>query len=262
MDTLLNTNNLWGGYGSDLVIKNVSLEVRRGDFLGIIGPNGSGKSTLLRLMTKVMLPRNGEITFEGERLNRIPLKEFCRKVAFVTQDTPMDFSFSAWEIVLMGRIPHLKRLQFETQKDFSACRRALSLTDALHLRDRQIDALSAGERQRVMIAKALAQEPRLLLLDEPTAHLDIGHQIQILDLLKRLNQKHNLAVVVVLHDLNLAGEYCKRIILLNEGEIFKEGAPGEVLTYQNIEQVYRTIVLVNKNPVSSKPYIVLVSKER
>jgi iron complex transport system ATP-binding protein len=174
----------------------------------------------------------------------------------------MNFSFSAWEIVLMGRIPHLGRLQFETQKDFSACRSALSLTDALHLRDRQIDALSAGERQRVVIARALAQEPQLLLLDEPTAHLDIGHQIQILDLLKRLNQKHHLAVVVVLHDLNLAGEYCNRIILLNEGEIFKEGTPGEVLTYQNIEQVYKTIVLVNKNPVSSKPYIVLVSKER
>jgi iron complex transport system ATP-binding protein len=262
MDTLLKTSNLCGGYSSDIVIKNVSLEIKKGDFLGIIGPNGSGKSTLLRLMTKAMPPREGEITFEDERLSCIPLKEFCRKVAFVPQDTMINFSFSVWEIVLMGRIPHLGRLEFETQKDFSAGRQALSLTDALHLKERQVDELSAGERQRVVIARALTQEPRLLFLDEPTAHLDIGHQIQILDLLKRLNQRHGLAIVVVLHDLNLAGEYCKRIILLNEGEIFKEGTPDEVLTYQNIEEVYKTIVLVNRNPVSSKPYIVLVSKER
>jgi len=262
MDKLLKADNLWGGYGSRMVIKEVTLQIKRGDFLGVIGPNGSGKSTLMRLLSKALVPGKGEITFEDKQLSRIHLKEFCRKVAFVPQDTLINFAFSAWEIVLMGRIPHLKRLQFETEKDFSVARQALSLTDTLNLRDRRIDELSAGERQRVVIARALAQEPQLLLLDEPTAHLDIGHQIQILDLLKRLNQRHRLAIVVVLHDLNLAAEFCNRIILLNEGAIFKEGSPDEVLTYQNIEQVYKTPVLVNKNPVSSKPYIVLVSQEK
>ena len=146
-------------------------------------------------------------------------------------------------------------------RGFSVARQALSLTDTLNLRDRRIDELSAGERQRVVIARALTQEPQLLLLDEPTAHLDIGHQIQILNLLKRLNQSRRLAIVVVLHDLNLAAEFCDRIVLLNDGTTFKEGSPDEVLTYQNIEQVYKTVVLVKENPLSKRPYVILVSKE-
>ena len=136
------------------------------------------------------------------------------------------------------------------------------MTDALHLKDKKIDELSSGERQRVVIAKALAQEPILLYLDEPTSHLDIGHQIQVLDLLKKLNRQTNLTIVMVLHDLNLASEYCNRIVLLNEGKVFKEGSPREVLTYQNIEAVYKTVVVVNDNPVSSKPYVVLVPGEK
>ena len=122
--------------------------------------------------------------------------------------------------------------------------------------------MSSGERQRVIIAKALAQEPVLLFLDEPTSHLDIGHQIQILDLLKRLNRQNNITIVMVLHDLNLASEYCNRIILLNEGRIFKEGSPAEVLTYQNIEAVYKTVVVVRDNPINAKPYIILISQEK
>jgi len=164
--------------------------------------------------------------------------------------------------VLLGRIPHLGRLQLETKADYSISEKALGMTDTLHLKEKRMDELSAGERQRVIIAKAIAQQPFLLFLDEPTAHLDIGHQIQVLDLLKRLNQRDNLTIVMVLHDLNLASEYCNRILLLNEGEIFKEGSPQEVLTYQNIEAVYKTVVVVNNNPITSKPYVVLVSKEK
>jgi len=258
----METDNLCGGYGKELVIKDVSFEIKKGDFLGIIGPNGSGKSTLLRLLSCVLIPRKGKILLERNDITRMSLKEFCRKVAFVPQDTLINFSFTVWEITLMGRIPHLKRLQLETQRDFLIAEESLSQTDALYLKNKEINELSAGERQRVIIAKALAQEPTLLFLDEPTSHLDIGHQIQILNLLKRLNLKNNLTIVMVLHDLNLASEYCNRIILLNEGKIFKEGAPEEVLTYQNIENVYKTIVLVNKNPISSKPYVILVSGER
>jgi iron complex transport system ATP-binding protein len=262
MDTLLKINNLFGGYGKEEVIKDVSLEIRKGDFLGIIGPNGSGKSTLLRLMSRVLTFQKGDILLDGKDITRIGLKEFCQRVAFVPQDTLINFSFTVWEIALMGRIPHLKRLQFETQKDFSIAGNSLFLTDTLQLKGKDIDELSAGERQRVIIAKALTQEPILLLLDEPTSHLDIGHQVQILDLLKKLNRENQLSIAMVLHDLNLASEYCNRIILLNEGGIFKEGQPEEVLTYQNIETVYKTLVIVNKNPLSSKPYLVLVSGER
>ena len=262
MGTLLKINNLCGGYYRETIIKGISLEIKKGDFIGIIGPNGCGKTTLLRLMSRVLVSQKGDITLEGKNIAYMALKEFCKRVAFVPQDTLINFSFSVWEIVLMGRIPHLKRLQFETKKDFLIAQDALLLTDTLYLKEKRIDELSAGERQRVIIARALTQEPTLLFLDEPTSHLDIGHQIQILDLLKRLNHQNNLTIVMVLHDLNLASEYCNRILLLNEGEIFKEGSPQEVLTYQNIEAVYKTVVVVNNNPITSKPYVVLVSKEK
>lgn len=262
MDSLLRINNLSGGYYKVTVIKDICLEVKRGDFLGIIGPNGSGKTTLLRLMSKALFPQNGRIAFRGKDIAGMDLKDFAQLTAFVAQDTVINFSFTVLEIVLMGRIPHLKRLQLEAKEDYLIAEKALFLTDTLHLKDKKIDELSSGERQRVIIAKALAQEPLLLFLDEPTSHLDIGHQIQIMDLLKKLNRQNNLSIVMVLHDLNLASEYCNRLVLLNEGSIFKDGSPREVLTYQNIEAVYKTVVVVNNNPINSKPYVVLVSRER
>ena len=261
MDSLLKINNLSGGYHKETIIKDISLEIKKGDFIGIIGPNGSGKTTLLRLISKVLEPQKGNITFKGRDIAGMGLKEFAQSVAFVAQDTIVNFSFSVLEIVLMGRIPHLKRLQLETKEDYLIAERAMIMTDASDLKEKRIAELSSGERQRVIIARALAQEPLLLFLDEPTSHLDIGHQIQVLDLLKRLNRQNNLTVLMVLHDLNLASEYCNRIVLLNEGIIFKEGTPREVLNYQNIEAVYKTVVVVNDNPINSKPYVFLVSKE-
>lgn len=262
MEVLLKINNVSGGYHKEDIIKGIFLDINHGDFMGIIGPNGSGKTTLLRLVTRVLYPRKGEIFFKGENIFQIDLKEFCCRVAFVSQDISTDFSFTVDEIVLMGRIPHLKRLQVETKKDMEIAERASSVTDTLNLRDKRIDELSAGERQRVIIARALAQEPILLFLDEPTSHLDIGHQIQILDLLKKLNRQANLTIVMILHDLNLASAYCNRIALLDKGAIYKQGRPEEVLTYKNIEAVYKTIVLVNNNPITGKPNVVLVPGEK
>ncbi len=262
MDILLKLDKLFGGYGKETVLKDISFNIKRGEFLGIIGPNGSGKSTLLRLMSRALYPQKGKILFENKDITKMRLKELCQKIAFVPQETLISFSFSVWEIVLMGRTPHLKRLQLETRRDFTIAQNSLSSTDSLQLKEKGIDQLSAGERQRVIIAKALAQEPILLFLDEPTSHLDIGHQIQILDLLKRLNRKTHLTIVMVMHDLNLASEYCSRLLLISEGRVFEDGAPDEVLTYQNIETVYKTIVVVNKNPISSKPHVTLVSKEK
>ncbi len=262
MGLLLKINNVSFGYYKENVVKGISLDVNQGDFLGLIGPNGSGKTTLLRLITKVLYPRIGEIYFKGANISKMDSKEFCRSVAFVSQDFTGNFAFSVMEAVLMGRIPHLKRLQFETKKDFNIAEDALSVCDILDLKEKNIDELSAGERQRVIIARALAQEPMLLLLDEPTSHLDIGHQIQILDLLRRLNRQNNLTIVMVLHDLNLASAYCDRIVLIDNGNVFKEGNPEQVLTYQNIEAVYKTIVLVNENPVTHKPNVILVPREK
>lgn len=260
MCAFLKIDRLYGGYGREIVLKDISFDINKGEFLGVIGPNGAGKSTLLKLMSRVLYPQKGSILFEDKDITKINLKELCRKAAFVPQETAVGFPFSVWEMVMMGRIPHLKRLQVETKHDHCVAQEALAMTDSLHLKEKDISRLSAGERQRVIIARALAQEPVLLFLDEPTSHLDIGHQAQILDLLKRLNRQACLTVIMVLHDLNLAGEYCDRLILLNDGRVFKDGTPEEVLTYQNIEEVYRTVVIVSKNPVSSKPYVVVVSE--
>ncbi|MFA5724977.1 MAG: ABC transporter ATP-binding protein [Candidatus Omnitrophota bacterium] len=261
MKPLLKIANLSAGYSGEDIIKGISLEINAGDFIGIIGPNGSGKTTLLRLCSKVLHPRKGKIYFDNNDIFAMDLKGFCRKVAFVSQDISTGFSFSVMELALMGRIPHLKRLQFETKKDIEICERALALTDSSGLKENIVNELSAGERQRAIISRALAQEPVLLLLDEPTAHLDIGHQIQVMDLLKKLNHRNNLTIIMILHDLNLASAYCNRICLLDNGNIFKEGQAEDVLTYENIEAVYKTVVLVNTNPVTGRPNVVLVPKE-
>jgi iron complex transport system ATP-binding protein len=262
MGILLKITDVSAGYAKENVLRDISLDVNEGDFLGLIGPNGSGKTTLLRLATRILQPHKGTITLYQKDIHTMPLKEFCRNVAFVAQDMGTNFSFTVMEIVLMGRIPHLKRLQFETRKDIGIAERVLEVTDTLHLKDKLIDELSAGERQRVIIARALAQEPKLLFLDEPTSHLDIGHQIQILDMLKNLNRSRDLTIVMVQHDLNLAGGYCNRIALLSGGSLYKNGIPDEVLTYQNIEAVYNTVVLVNENPVTKKPNIILVPGDK
>ncbi|MFH1441720.1 MAG: ABC transporter ATP-binding protein [Candidatus Omnitrophota bacterium] len=261
MNNLLNISEIWAGYKKEPVIKDISFATNEGDFIGIIGPNGCGKSTLLKTISRVLTPQKGKILLNNTPIQKIHLKEFCRNIAFVPQDTLINFSFSVWEIVLMGRIPYLNRLQAESKEDFSIAMESLRLTDTLKLKDKLIDELSAGERQRVIIAKALAQQPRLLLLDEPTSHLDIGHQIQIMDLLKKLNIKNKLSIIIVMHDLNLAGLYCNRILLMNNGAIFKQGDPFQVLNYQNIEGVYKTVVVVNNNPITKKPYVVLVPKD-
>jgi iron complex transport system ATP-binding protein len=168
------------------------------------------------------------------------------------------FSFGVAEFVAMGRYPHLRRFERLKRNDLRVVEEAMEATDVLHLRERRISELSGGERQRVILAQAFAQEPRLLLLDEPTTHLDIGHQVEVLSIIRKLNREKGLTIIMILHDLNLASEYCNWLILLKEGRIFKEGPPKDVLTYQNIEDVYRTSVVVGESPVSSKPHVFLV----
>jgi len=258
---ILTIRDVVSGYGEKMIVKGISFSVGKGEFLGIIGPNGAGKSTLLNTVSRVIHPRSGNVSLDGRDIYNMPLKEFAKSVAFVTQGTVVAFAFTALEIALMGRSPYLRLFQDESRRDIDIVRRALTVTDCGDFINRPIDQLSAGERQRIFIAKALAQEPRLILLDEPTAHLDITHQVGILDLIKRLNRELGLTVIMVLHDLNLASEYCQRLILINDGRIHKMGRPEEVLNYDVIEEVYKTVVVVEKSPISSKPYILLVSEE-
>jgi len=257
---MLEIKNLTCGYNSRFLLKDINLKVEKGELIGIIGPNGSGKTTLLRAITGVIRPKKGKILLEKKNIEKFSFKELARKIAVVSQNSVANF-MTVEEFVLLGRIPHRRRLQFlETEFDERIAEEAMDLTNTLQLKGRFIGDLSGGERQLVVIARALAQEPGLLLLDEPTSHLDIAHQVKILDLIKKLN-KNGLTVIIVLHELNLASQYCNRLILLNNGLLYKVGSPGEVLTYQIIEEVYKTVVVVRENPISSKPYVFLVSEE-
>ncbi len=258
---MLEIRNLFCGYDSKIILQDINLRIENGELLGIIGPNGSGKTTLLRAITRVLKPERGMILLEGKDIWQMGFRELAKRIAVVPQSFGGG-SMSIEEFVLLGRIPHFERFQFlETKKDLEIAKRSMSLTDTLKLKGQLMGEISGGERQLVLIARALAQEPKLLLLDEPTTHLDIAHQVKILDLIKRLNREFGLTVIMVLHDLNLASEYCERLVLIGEGRIHKSGRPEEVLNYQIIEDVYKTVVVVEKNPISSKPYILIVSEE-
>ena len=177
------------------------------------------------------------------------------------QSYDLPFSYTVEEFVMMGRFPHQKRFEKPTKNDLEIVENNLEFTDIAHLKQRRLHELSGGERQRAVLAQALAQKPKLLLLDEPTAYLDIGHQIAMLDLIKKLNKTEGLTVVMILHDLNFASEYCENLLLLNNGKIHTMGTPGEVLSYKNIEQVYKTVAIVKENPISRKPYVFAVPNE-
>ena len=257
---LLKVNNLVCGYNGKEIIKGISFSVSEGEFLGVIGPNGAGKTTLLKALTKVLKPYRGDILYCGRNISNLSAGELAREIAVLPQILEIPFSFTVEEFVLMGRFPHLKRMEKPKTHDLEVVEKVMEQAEVLPLRKRKINQLSGGERQRVLFAQALAQEPHLFLLDEPVSHLDIKHQVEILDLLKRLN-KEKLTVVAILHDLNLASEYCKQIVLLDNGYINRKGSPGEVLTYQTIEEVYKTMVVVEKNPISGRPHVLLVPEE-
>jgi iron complex transport system ATP-binding protein len=257
---LLEIQHLVCGYDS-FQIEDLSLSVAAGEFIGIIGPNGSGKTSLLRAITRILKPQEGALYLAGNNLRQMGFKEIARNVAVVSQ-TPGISHITVEDFVLLGRIPHHQRFQFlDTQKDMEVAEKCMQLTGIVKLKGKGVGELSGGERQLVLIARALAQEPRLLLLDEPTTFLDISHQMRIMDLIQRLNRESGLTVIIVLHDLNLAGEYCHRLVLMKEGRLYKSGAPDEVLTYQTIEEVYETLVVVGKSPVSARPYIFMVTEE-
>lgn len=260
---MLHISDIECGYGAYTVLRAVNLTIERGELIGIIGPNGSGKTTLLRAITAVIPLKRGEIIFKDVPVNKMSRRDVAKKISCVSQTREdLFFNMTVEQIVLLGRIPYFTRFQWiERKKDMEIVEKSMRLTDLLSLRNREISSLSGGEKQRVFIARALAQEPELLLLDEPTSHLDITHQVGILNLIKGLNRKSNLTVIMVLHDLNLASEYCHRLVLLNEGGICKIGYPEEVMDYKILEKVYKTVIVVEKSPVSSKPHIFVVSEE-
>lgn len=240
-------------YGKRVVLENISFETRQREVLGIVGPNGCGKSTLIKGVTRVLCPRSGHIFVDGQDITKMGTTELAQVVAVVTQSPTLPEAFTAFEVVLMGRTPHLGFLRYESRRDFDIALRAMEMTQTTHLAERRIGELSGGERQRLTIARALTQEPRMLLLDEPTAHLDINYQIETLDLITGLCAKQGLTALVALHDLNLAAQYCDRIIMISGGRIHAEGSPREVITTQNVKQVYGAEVCITPHPLNDLP---------
>jgi len=252
-EILLEMEDLWSGYQRKDVLKGVNLKIKKGEFLGLIGPNGSGKTTLLRSMSKILTPRRGKVLYRGKDIARISAKKLAQRIAVVPQLSVFTFSFTVEDFVLLGRIPYLPRFYLERKEDYLAAEEAMRLTKTLSFRERRINELSEGEKQRVVIARSLAQNPELLLLDEPAAHLDIRYQLEVFNLLRQLNQEKGITIVLVSHDLNLASQYASRLVLVNGGKIFSEGRPSEVITEENIQKVYKVRVRITQdeegNPV-------------
>lgn len=214
-----------------------TLSVEKGGLVGLLGPNGAGKSTLLKLMVGLARPQQGRVLLEGRPLHDLPVRERARKIAYVPQGLHFTFPLTVMEIVEMGRHPYVGRFQPLTAKDRAVCERALSLCDALDFKGRSYAELSGGERQRVLLASALAQTPRVLLLDEPTLSLDLSHQILLFEIIRKLHREEGLTVVVATHELNLAGRFLDRLVLMKDGKVFAQGGPEKVLTPANIEAV-------------------------
>lgn len=244
---MVGVDNLRFSYGKDEVLKRISFEVKNGKFVSVIGPNGSGKTTLLKNLCKLLDPAEGRIDIKNESIKRYKSKQLAKTMAVVHQGTSNAFDFNVGEVVLMGRYPHLDKLKSESRADMTIAEQAMHVTGTFHLKEKTLQSISGGERQRVMIARALTQEPELLLLDEPISHLDIKYQLEILKLCKTLNTSKGLTILTTLHDINLASRFSDMIIMMKSGKIHMIGRPEDVVTTENIKAVYDVdVVVVNK----------------
>ncbi len=244
-------------YGNNFCLKDISLSVAQGDFIGIIGPNGSGKSTLIKLMAGFLSPIKGTVQLEGHALAKLERKAVARKVAVVSQGVQTGFAFTVEEMVRLGRIPHLGRWSNEGPGDAAAVDQALAQTQLESYRTRLFSRLSGGEAQRVLMAQALAQEPEILLLDEPTTYMDMAFQQDMFTLMARLNQE-GITVVAVLHDVNMASLYCKDLVAIRQGRILAQGSPEAVITRENIKDIYGCTVDISSHPVVGRPQITML----
>jgi iron complex transport system ATP-binding protein len=253
------------GDRSGWVIKGMEFTVRQGEIVGVIGPNGSGKSSLLKLLAKLVRPQEGSIRLFGTDLGTLPRESISRQVAYMPQDLSYDFPFSVLDMVLMGRFPHRRGglwnlVGWERQEDLASAEEAMVQTDVRHLANRMITTLSAGERQRVLLARALAQAPRVLMLDEPTAHLDLNHQLDVCRILQRVHGQLQMTVLLVSHDINLASQYCDRILLMKQGTVVCIGSPQDVIHPRILSEVYGCQVLVDAHPDTGLPRVSLPSQ--
>ncbi len=246
------------GYEDRLVLKGLDFRVNRGEFVGILGPNGSGKSTLLRALSGLLAVKGGLITIKDQTLGALSSRLRAQIMAVVPQSTEARFPFTCLEIVLMGRYPHRRRLGTLTDEDLLWALRSMRLTTTEHLQERPITEVSGGEGQRVVIARALAQDPQILLLDEATSSLDVRKKLEIFEILRYLNESQGLTVLCAMHDLNLAALYCRRLMFLKDGGVVRDGPTDQVFTPAILAQVYETPMEVTWHPLHHRPYAVML----
>ncbi|MBW1743826.1 MAG: ABC transporter ATP-binding protein [Deltaproteobacteria bacterium] len=258
MEPIIKVEGLSFAYTDEMVLQDISFDVLSGEFLSVIGPNGSGKTTLLKLLYRHLSPLSGAIYLNNESIANTPRRNLSQKIAVVSQVPQFHFSLTAVELVLMGRSPHMSLLAFEGREDFEIAREAMALTDVSDFKDRSIFSLSGGELQRVVIARALTQEPQAMLLDEPTSYLDIKHQIGICQLLKTMNKDKGITIIAVFHDINLASCFSDRVMIMKDGNIHGVGSPEDMITKETLESVYDCQVFVDENPLMGKPRVTLV----
>ncbi|MEE8480718.1 MAG: ABC transporter ATP-binding protein [Desulfobacterales bacterium] len=261
MNMAVNVINLSYSYGSRPVLKNLTFSVPKSDFFIIIGPNGSGKTTLMKVISGILKPQKGRLEILNRSIDRYNLKALARTIAFVPQMVTVDFPFTVIEMVLMGRSPYLGMLGLEHEKDLEIAKQAIAFTGVEHLTHRKLDQLSGGEQQRVFIARAICQEPDVILLDEPTASLDLAHQVRVMDLMEKLKAEKGVTVVMVSHDVNLAAMYGDQLLLLSNGQVVCQGLPDEVLTFQTLEEAYGCTLLVDESPLGKIPRVTLVPQK-
>jgi len=254
MESLLSLERVSFRYGELPVLKDVSLEVGSGSFLGLVGPNGSGKTTLLRVAAGLLKPDAGRVQLFGQPMAKVGRAQMARRLALLPQNGNLPPAFTVWEVVLMGRTPFLGYFGRENASDLVAAERAMEQARCRHLADRRVGELSGGERQRVLVARALAQQPEVLLLDEPTSHMDVEHQVATIDLIAELVDQ-GLAVLAVFHDLNLAACYCHRVALLSQGRLVAIGQPAEVFTAENLSRVFKVEMCITTHPRDSVPAV-------
>ena len=261
MNTAISIKNLSYSFGGNLVLKNISFQIPAKDFFIVIGPNGSGKTTLMKVISGILKPQKGRLEILNRAMDQYQRKALARTIAFVPQMLFADFPFTVFEMVLMGRSPYLGILGLEEEKDMEIARQAIAFTGMENLAHRKLDQLSGGEQQRVFIARAICQEPDIILLDEPTASLDLAYQVRIMDLMERLKNEKGITVVMVSHDVNLAAMYADHLLLLHNGQILCQGLPDEVLTYKTLEEAYGCTLLVDESPLGKFPRVTLVPRK-
>ncbi len=259
MSSIMKIKNLTIDYNGIIALDNLNLELEKGKFYTILGPNGAGKSTLLKAISKNLDNPRGSVFIDKIDIRDLKIKKLAKKISMVPQETSIDFDLLGEEIVLMGRIPHLKRLEKEGQNDMAIVRDSMKKTNTLHLKNRSVTKMSGGEKQRIIVARALAQEAGIMLLDEPVSQLDLHNQIEIMNIVRELVDKEGLTTICVLHDINLAVNYSDEIIILKEGRLVSKGVPKEIIRQNIIEDTYGIKVKIIDNPVTKKPFIIHVN---